>query len=59
MKANEVMRTLRISRGTLGNYIKSGKLVGKKMPNGHYDYDETVVYALVLNVVCFNLTKAF
>lgn len=30
MKANEVMRTLRISRGTLGNYIKSGKLVGKK-----------------------------
>lgn len=47
MKANEVMRTLRISRGTLGNYIKSGKLVGKKMPNGHYDYDETVVYALL------------
>ena len=44
MKSNEVLRLLRISRPTLTKYIKTGMITAKKMPNGHYDYDEKDVY---------------
>lgn len=47
MKAAEVMRVLGISRGTLGNYLKSGKITGRRMPNGQWDYDEDVVLSLL------------
>ena len=47
MKANEVMRILRISRPTLHEYIKSGKIRGTKLHNGQYDYDDASVYELL------------
>ena len=47
MKANEVMKTLRISRSTLLNYRKVGKLRVTKLHNGHYDYNADDVYQLM------------
>jgi len=47
MKTQEVMRILRISRPTVYNYRKQGKLIGKEMPNGHWDYTEDSVYAIL------------
>lgn len=47
MKTQEVMRILRISRPTVYNYRKQNKLVGKEMPNGHWEYTEDSVYAIL------------
>lgn len=47
MKAKDVLRTLHISRQTLCNYVKTGKVKVTKLPNGKYDYDETSVYAFL------------
>jgi len=38
MKAKEVMKLLKISRGTLHNYVKDGKLIITKLNNGYYDF---------------------
>ena len=44
MKAKEVMELLRISRNTLGTYIKKGYISYNKLPNGYYDYSQEDVY---------------
>jgi len=49
MKANEVLKILKICRQTLTNYVKSGKIKVTKLGNGYYDYDDESVYAF-LNV---------
>lgn len=47
MKTAEVMRVLRISRPTVYNYRVSGKLTGKLLPNGSWDYDQEPVYKIL------------
>lgn len=47
MKANEVMKTLQISRPTLLRWRKAGILKGRKLPSGHYDWDADSVYAVL------------
>jgi len=47
MRANEIMGLLGISRATLSNYVKSGKIKGEKRINGTYDYDRESVYKLL------------
>lgn len=47
MKASEVMKTLRISRSTLLNYKKAGKIRVTQLHNGHYDYHDDDVYQLM------------
>lgn len=47
MKANEVMKTLSISRSTLLNYRKAGKIGVTQLHNGHYDYHDDDVYQLM------------
>ncbi len=47
MKANEVLKVLRISRPTLTAYLKKGYINGIKKPNGFYEYDEKSVYAFL------------
>lgn len=47
MKADEVLKILRISRSTLSHYVRDGKLEVSKLPNGRYDYDDDSVYRLV------------
>jgi predicted site-specific integrase-resolvase len=50
MKANEVLKILKICRQTLTNYVKSGKIKVTRIGNGYYDYNESSVYAF-LNVI--------
>jgi putative resolvase len=47
MKASEVLSKLGVSRVTLMNYVKKGKLVVIKKENGQYDYDENSVCKLL------------
>ena len=47
MKAKEVLEILQISRSTLFNYVRDGKIKGIKLHNGQYDYDPESVYALL------------
>lgn len=47
MKANEVMKTLQISRPTLLRWRKAGILKARKLPTGHYDWDEDTVYKIL------------
>lgn len=46
MKAREVMSILGISRSSLHNYVKAGKLRYVKKHNNQYDYNEDDVYKL-------------
>lgn len=46
MKRKQVLKTLDISAATLKRYVKSGKLIGTKLENGYYDYDEECVMEL-------------
>lgn len=46
MKIKEVEQLLNVSRVTIGNYIKSGKLKVTTNDAGHYDYDSRDVYRL-------------
>ncbi len=46
MKSKEVLKILRITRPTLTNYVKNGKIKVKKLPNGFYDYDDDDVFRL-------------
>jgi predicted site-specific integrase-resolvase len=36
-----------VSKSTLRNYIKSGKIKATKLPTGRYDYDEKSIYAFL------------
>jgi putative resolvase len=47
MKANKVLKLLRISRPTLCFYVKNGKLKVTKLSNGYYDYDDESVYSIL------------
>ena len=47
MKANEVMKVLRISRPTLSKYVKEGIIKVTVLPNGRYNYDRDSVYAFL------------
>lgn len=47
MKCKEVLKLLRVTRQTLCRYIKEGKITGKMLVNGTYDYDEESVYKLL------------
>jgi putative resolvase len=47
MKAKEVLKILNITRGTLYNYVKDGKIKGTLLDNGYYDYDENSVFAML------------
>jgi len=44
MKANEVLKILKVTRPTLTSYVKKGKIVAIKQPNGDYNYDKNSVY---------------
>ena len=55
MKAKEVMQLLKISRITLYNYTKEGKIKGTKLHNGYYDYDSKSVYKLLGKSDRFNV----
>lgn len=46
MKAKEVINILNISRPTLCNYVKNGKITATLQSNGHYEYDSNSVYKL-------------
>jgi len=46
MKAKEVLNLLKISRNTLGVYVKQRKLGVTRLHNGYYDYSEEDVYKL-------------
>lgn len=47
MKAKEVMKLLDISRSTLHNYTKDGRITVTKLDNGYYDYDEESVFKIM------------
>lgn len=48
MKANDVLDLLGITRNTLTQYVKIGKIkVNAKMENRNYDYDRNSVYILL------------
>lgn len=47
MKAKEVLSTLRISRGTLCNYVKQGLIKVTSLPHGRFDYDKESVYSII------------
>jgi len=44
MKSAEVLKILQITRPTLCNYVKLGKIKVIKHDNGYYDYDDESVY---------------
>ena len=46
MKANEVIKLLKITRQTLYNYTKNGTLKVIKKSNGRYDYDDDSVFSM-------------
>lgn len=47
MKANEIMKLLRISRQTLSNYTKKGLIRTTTLINGRYEYNTDDVYRLL------------
>ena len=47
MKAKEVLKLLKISRATLFNYTRDGKLKVTKLDNGYYDYEEESVFKVI------------
>ena len=47
MKAHEVLSVLRVSRGTLSNYVKQGIIKTRPMPHNRYEYDNDSVYDLI------------
>lgn len=46
MKRDKVMSVLGISSTTVNRWMKEGKLRGKKLPSGHWDYDDELVYKI-------------
>ena len=47
MKAKDVMKLLQITRCTLFNYTKDGKIKVTKLDNGYYDYDEESIFKIM------------
>lgn len=47
MKAKEVLELLKISRGTLSNYVKRGLIKVKQRPLGRFEYDRESVEKLI------------
>lgn len=47
MKANQVLKILKISRPTLTKYVKIGWIKATKLPNNRYDYDEDSVFNFI------------
>lgn len=47
MKAKDAMKLLKISRSTLFNYTKDGKIKVTKLDNGYYDYDEDSIFKIM------------
>ena len=47
MKANEVLRLLRITRSTLTKYVKESLIKVEKLSNGRYEYDSDSVYSFL------------
>ncbi len=47
MKSKEVLNLLKVTRVTLMNYVKTGKIKATKMKNGLYDYDDASVFAFL------------
>lgn len=47
MKAKEVIKLLDISRSTLHNYTKDGRITVTKLDNGYYDYDEESIFKIM------------
>ena len=47
MKSKEVLNLLKVTRVTLMNYVKTGKIKATKMKNGLYDYDDVSVFAFL------------
>lgn len=47
MKANEVLKLLRITRPTLTKYVKDNLIKVEKLPNGRYEYDSESVYSFL------------
>ncbi len=47
MKANEVLKILKVSRSTLTVYVKDGRIKVRRLPTGRYDYDAESVYAFL------------
>lgn len=48
MKANEVLKMLKITRPTLAKYVKEGKLKATRLPSGQYDYSKESALKLML-----------
>lgn len=46
MKRNEVFSVLKISKTTLGKYVREGKIKAVRLPNGYWDYNEEDVFNL-------------
>ena len=44
MKAKEAMRVLGVTRKSLHNYLKFGRIKAVLLPNGRYVYDESSIY---------------
>lgn len=44
MKAEQVLKLLKITRPTLCSYVRDNKIKAIKLPNGYYDYDDDSVY---------------
>jgi len=47
MKANEVLKILKVSRSTLTVYVRDGRIKVRQLPTGRYDYDAESVYAFL------------
>ena len=58
MKAKEVLTTLNITRNTLHNYVKAGKIKVSLLSNNFYDYDDDSVFALLKTDIRFNIIYA-
>ena len=61
MKAKDVFKLLDISRTTLYNYTRDGKINVTLLDNGYYDYDEVSVYKLIkkdprINIIYFRVS---
>lgn len=55
MKSKEVLNLLKISRVTLMNYVKSGKIKVTRLDNGYYDYDDKSVFSILKKDVRTNV----
>lgn len=54
MKACKVLERLGVTRRTLSNYVKSGRIRVKKTDNGFYEYDEKDIAEIEKNTVNAN-----